>query len=68
MGSIVTKDVPDYAIVGGIPAKIIKYRFSTEVVASLLKIKWWDMDPKDIEARFKDFHSTENFIQQYGKN
>jgi acetyltransferase-like isoleucine patch superfamily enzyme len=68
IGSIVTKDVPDYAIVGGIPAKIIKYRFSTEEIKSLLKIKWWDKDSKYLEARFKDFHSTENFIQKYGTN
>ena len=41
-GAIVTKDVPPYAIVGGNPAKIIKYRFSKEQIEKLLKIKWWD--------------------------
>jgi acetyltransferase-like isoleucine patch superfamily enzyme len=66
MGSIVTKDVPDYAIVGGIPAKVIKFRFSPDVIKLLLKIKWWERDSKDIEARFKDFHSIDNFIQKYG--
>jgi virginiamycin A acetyltransferase len=40
--SVVTKDVPPYAIVGGNPAKIIKYRFSEEQIEKLLLIKWWD--------------------------
>lgn len=37
-GSVVTKDVPPYAIVGGVPAKIIKYRFSDEIIQALLDI------------------------------
>lgn len=40
--SLVTKDVPPYAIVGGNPAKIIKYRFSEEIIEMLLSVKWWD--------------------------
>lgn len=42
-GSIVTKDVPDYAVVAGVPAKIIKYRFSEEIITKLLEIMWWDL-------------------------
>ena len=38
--SLVTKDVPDYAIVGGNPAKLIKYRFDKDTINKLLKIKW----------------------------
>ncbi|MEX0297449.1 MAG: CatB-related O-acetyltransferase [Kordiimonas sp.] len=41
-GSVVTKDVPPYAIVGGNPAEIIRYRFDEEIIADLLKIAWWD--------------------------
>jgi acetyltransferase-like isoleucine patch superfamily enzyme len=41
-GAVVTKDVPPYAIVGGNPAKIIKYRFSDEIIADLQRIQWWD--------------------------
>ena len=48
-GSLVVKDVPPYAIVGGIPAKIIKYRFSDEIINSLLKLKWWKYGFADFE-------------------
>ncbi len=46
-GAIVTKDVPPYAIVVGVPAKILKYRFEEKFIADLLKIKWWDW-PQDV--------------------
>lgn len=41
-GAVVTKDVPPYAIVGGNPAHVIKYRFSKEVVEKLLALQWWN--------------------------
>lgn len=41
-GSVVTKDVPPYAVVGGNPAQIIRYRFSEETIKQLLKTAWWD--------------------------
>ncbi len=40
--SVVTKDVPPYGIVGGVPAKLIRFRFDEAVVERLLKIRWWD--------------------------
>ena len=47
--AVVTKDVPDYAIVAGVPAKIIKYRFSQDIIDRLLILQWWNMDPKVIK-------------------
>ena len=48
--SHVVKNVEPYAIVGGNPAKLIRYRFSQEQIASLLKIKWWNWDDAKIDA------------------
>lgn len=45
----VTKDVPPYAVVGGNPAKIIKYRFTEEQIKDLLEIKWWDWEDEKIK-------------------
>ncbi len=47
-GAIVTKDVPPYAIVVGIPAKILKYRFDEKTIAELLELKWYDLPREQI--------------------
>lgn len=41
-GAVVTKDVPDYAIVGGTPARLIRYRFSEPQISDLLRLEWWN--------------------------
>lgn len=43
-GAVVTKDVPPYAVVAGVPATIKRYRFSDQVIARLLRSKWWDLE------------------------
>ncbi|MEW4489799.1 CatB-related O-acetyltransferase [Thalassoglobus sp. JC818] len=47
-GAVVTKDVPDFAIVGGNPAKVIRYRFSEETIQALLAGKWWEMNCDEV--------------------
>ncbi len=47
-GAVVTHDVKPYEVVGGIPARHIKYRFSEKQIEELLNIKWWDWDEKKI--------------------
>ncbi|MFB0823677.1 CatB-related O-acetyltransferase [Chromobacterium violaceum] len=46
--SVVTKDVPPYAIFGGCPAKLIRYRFQEETIRKLEAIKWWELDPPQL--------------------
>ena len=65
--SVVVKNVPPYAIVGGNPAKIIKYRFSEDVIESLLRIKWWDWSLDKIYDNFKYFNDIEKFISLHDK-
>lgn len=52
-GSVVTKDVPPYAIVGGVPARIIKYRYDVETIRFLLGIKWWNKDISWLKKNWK---------------
>ncbi|TWE04177.1 acetyltransferase-like isoleucine patch superfamily enzyme [Peribacillus frigoritolerans] len=54
-GSVVTKDVPPYAVVGGVPAKIIKYRFDEEEIKKLLEMKWWNWEIDKIKTHINKF-------------
>ena len=65
--SVVVKSVPPYAIVGGNPAQIIKYRFPPHVIEALLRIKWWDWSLDKIHDNFKYFNNVEKFISLHDK-
>lgn len=61
-GAIVTKDVEPYSIVGGIPAKVIKMRFTEEQIIRLKNIKWWTKDFNWIKENYSVFSDIDNFI------
>lgn len=56
--SVVTNDIPNYAIVGGSPAKVLKYRFSQDVISELIKLKWWDWDIEKIKKNKDLFYNN----------
>ena len=62
-GSVVNKDVPSYAIVGGVPAKVIKYKFSEEIIKNLEKSLWWEKDENWLKENVENFSEVENFLK-----
>lgn len=65
-GAIITKDVPDYAIVVGVPAYIIRYRYEPEEIAALNRIQWWNWSDEEIRARYDDLYlPIRQFIAKY---
>lgn len=66
-GAIVTHDVPPYAIVGGTPAKLIRFRFSEEIVKLLQRIKWWNLPEEILKENISAFQSEAIDNQLLGK-
>lgn len=64
--AVVVKDVPPYAIVGGNPAKVIKYRFSEDIIEKLRRIAWWNWSSFEIASRKEDMQGeVEAFANKY---
>ena len=64
--SVVVKDVPPYAIVGGNPAQIIKYRFPPEMIEALLHLRWWDWPLEKIHDNLDVMNDPAAFLQRHG--
>lgn len=66
-GAVVTKDVPDFAIVGGVSAGLIRMRFLQTVIDRLLALAWWDWDHARLRQALPDFRSlsAEGFLEKY---
>ena len=65
-GAVVTHDVPAYAIVGGVPAKIIRYRFDENTISELLESKWWLLDEIKLSEYGKYFDSWKK-LKEHGR-
>ena len=61
-GSVVSKNVEPYCVVGGVPAKLLKYRFSSDIIAALLKSEWWNRPNSWLKENYESFRDISNFL------
>lgn len=66
-GAVVVKDVPPYAIVGGVPAKVIRYRFPEDVIAQLEKLKWWNLPDEELKEHIAVFQKENMSVEDLEK-
>lgn len=57
-GAVVVKDVPPYSVVGGVPARVIRYRFPDDVITKLRDVKWWEMSKDELRDKLYLFQSS----------
>lgn len=62
-GAVVTKDIPEYSIAVGVPAKVIKKRFDDATVERILESKWWEWEREKIEKKFEELMDLELFLK-----
>lgn len=65
-GAVITKNVEPYAIVGGVPAKLIRYRFDEETRKKMLKIQWWNWPHEKIEENIELLYQPDKFVETFG--
>jgi acetyltransferase-like isoleucine patch superfamily enzyme len=66
-GAIVTKDIPAYAIVGGVPAKILRYRYGVDSIDFLLKFKWWNKELQWLQDNVELMNNMEKLENEHAK-
>lgn len=64
-GSVVTKDVPPYAVVAGNPAKVIRYRFDKDTIKKLQLIRWWNINPQILQENAALLENVPEFIKKF---
>lgn len=64
-GAVVIDDVPPYAIVAGVPAKVVRYRFDPATIRRLLEIKWWEFDLAGLADVERSFWDVEGFVRKH---
>lgn len=64
-GAVVIEDVPPYAIVAGVPARVKKYRFSPEQIDTLFRVRWWEWPDDVIVSNTGLFHDYNEFFKKY---
>ena len=66
-GAVVTDDVPPYAVVGGVPARFLKWRFPPEISSRIIRLSWWDWDDSRLAAAVDDMRilSVEAFLDKH---
>lgn len=67
-GAVVTRDVEPYAVVGGVPARLIRYRFNETQIEYLEKLKWWDLDLSLLKDNFILFHDIDKLMNSNFKD
>jgi acetyltransferase-like isoleucine patch superfamily enzyme len=63
--SVVTKNIEPYSIVGGIPAKHIKFRFEEDTINKINKLEWWNWDEITLRDNFELFHNPKHFLKNF---
>lgn len=68
-GAVVTKDIPEFAIAVGVPAKVLRFRFPEPLQEKLLALAWWDWEREKLDAALEDFRSLtlEAFLEKHSQ-